>query len=234
MKAIVLAGGLGKRLRPLTDTTPKPMIPIAGKPVLLWQMEWLKRHGVDSFVLCIGYLPDRITDFFGDGSKFGVRVDYVFEDQPLGTGGALRNAAVHFPQNDLFFAFNGDVISDIPLSGVRRRCEEGVADGALGALALAPLPSPYGVVETGADGRIASFTEKPRLPDYWINAGIYCLHPDIAGYLPEVGSIERDVFPRLAAEGKLLASKHAGCYWQSIDSPKDVEEAAAFLGQESR
>jgi len=234
VKAIVLAGGLGKRLRPLTDTTPKPMIPIAGKPVLLWQMEWLKRHGVDSFVLCIGYLPDRITDFFGDGSKFGVRVDYVFEDQPLGTGGALRNAAAHFPENELFFAFNGDVISDIPLSDVRRRCEEGAADGALGAIALAPLPSPYGVVETDGDGRIASFTEKPRLSDYWINAGVYCLHADIAGYLPVSGSIERDVFPKLAAEGKLLASKHAGCHWQSIDSPKDVEEAAAFLGSESR
>ena len=134
----------------------------------------------------------------------------------------------------LFFAFNGDVISDIPLSDVRRRCEEGAADGALGAIALAPLPSPYGVVETGADGRIAAFTEKPRLPDYWINAGIYCLHADIAGYLPEVGSIERDVFPKLAAEGKLLASKHAGCHWQSIDSPKDVEEAAAFLGRDRR
>lgn len=234
MKAIVLAGGLGKRLRPLTDTTPKPMIPIAGKPVLLWQMEWLQRHGVDSFVLCIGYLADRVTDFFGDGSKFGVRVDYVFEDQPLGTGGALRNAAAHFPDNGLFFAFNGDVISDIPLSDVRRRCEEGAADGVLGAIALAPLPSPYGVVETDVDGRIASFTEKPRLSDYWINAGIYCLHAGIADYLPVNGSIERDVFPKLAAEGKLLASKHAGCHWQSIDSPKDVEEAAAFLGQESR
>ena len=233
MKAIVLAGGLGKRLRPLTDTTPKPMIPIAGKPVLLWQIEWLKRHGVDSFVLCVGYLRERITEFFGDGAKFGVRIDYVFEDQPLGTGGALRNAAAHFPQNGLFFAFNGDVISDIPLSVVRRRCEEGAAQGALGAIALAPLPSPYGVVETDDDGFIKSFTEKPRLPDYWINAGVYCLHAAIADHLPETGSIEREVFPKLAAEGKLVASKHPDCYWQSIDSPKDVEEAAAFLGRES-
>ena len=233
MKAIVLAGGFGKRLRPLTDTTPKPMIPIAGKPVLLWQIEWLKRHGVDSFVLCVGHLRERITEFFGDGSKFGVRVDYVFEDQPLGTGGALRNAAAHFPKDGLFFAFNGDVISDIPLSKVRRRCEEGAAQGALGAIALAPLPSPYGVVETDDDGFIKSFTEKPRLPDYWINAGVYCLHAAIADHLPETGSIEREVFPKLAAEGKLLASKHPDCYWQSIDSPKDVEEAAAFLGRES-
>ena len=234
MKAIVLAGGLGKRLRPLTDTTPKPMIPIAGKPVLLWQIEWLKGHGVDSFVLCIGYLRDKITEFFGDGSKFGVRIDYVFEDQPLGTGGALRNAAAHFPKDGLFFAFNGDVISDISLSKVRRSCEEGAPRGALGTLALAPLPSPYGIVETDGHGLIGSFTEKPRLLHYWINAGVYCLHADIAGYLPETGSIERDVFPKLAAEGKLLATKHIDCYWQSIDSPKDVEEAAAFLGGESR
>lgn len=226
MKAIVLAGGFGKRLKPLTDTTPKAMLPIKGKPILLWQMEWLRSQGINEFVLCVGYLKETVRDYFGDGSRFGVRVDYVYEDEPLGTGGALNRARDHFPAEDLFFAFNGDIISNITLSDIRQRCEE---TNATGALALVQLPSPFGVVTTTNDDQIESFVEKPRLADHWVNAGIYCLHPSIADYLPEIGSVETDVFPLLASEGKLVASKHANCYWKSIDSMKDMEEAASFL-----
>lgn len=226
MKAIVLAGGFGKRLKPLTDTIPKPMLPIKGKPILLWQMEWLRSQGINEFVLCVGYLKEAVRDYFGDGSRFGVRVDYVYEDEPLGTGGALNRAREHFPAKDLFFAFNGDIVSDINLSDIHQRCEEA---NATGALALVQLPSPFGIVTTTSDDQIESFVEKPRLADHWVNAGIYCFDPSIADYLPEIGSVETDVFPILASEGKLVASKHSNCYWKSVDSMKDLEEAAMLL-----
>ena len=106
MRAVILAGGSGKRLRPLTDTVPKPMLLVAGRPILEWQMKWLQSAGVDHFILCIGPLREKVMDHFGDGSSMGVRVDYVIEDQPLGTGGALRNASGYFPtdERESFFA----------------------------------------------------------------------------------------------------------------------------------
>ena len=202
------------------------MIPVADKPILLWQIEWIKRYGVDEVILCISHLRERIVEYFGDGERVGVRVSYVVETEPLGTGGALRNALPHFPKDEPFFAFNGDVISDIDLTQVRDLCK---TQGAVGALTLVPLPSPYGIVETDDTGHVRAFVEKPRLTDRWINAGIYCLQPSIASYLPERGSLELDVFPVLAQEGKLLAHKSPEGYWTSIDSPKDIEEATRSL-----
>ena len=226
MKAFILAGGYGKRLRPLTDTTPKPMILVGGKPIVLWQIEWLQRHGVDEFVLCIGHLKEKVMDFFGDGSRLGIRVDYAIETEPLGTGGALKNASRYFPSEDPFFAFNGDIITDIDLTGVRQAC---APPDVLGALALVPLPSPYGIVQTDPQGYIGAFIEKPRLEDRWINAGIYCLKPSINAYLPDRGSLELDVFPKLAQERRLTASQHGRSFWLPIDSPKDMEEATKAL-----
>ena len=226
MKAIILAGGLGKRLKPLTDTIPKSMVSIGEKPILLWQIEWLKRYGVDEFVVCIGYLREKVMDFFGDGSRFGAPVRYVIEEKPLGTGGALRNASPHFPKSEPFFALNGDVVTDLDLGAVLAKHRQAKA---LGTLALVPLPSPYGIVVTDGADRITSFVEKPRLTDKWINGGVYCFEPDVVRYLPEVGSVELDVFPVLAREGRLTASKHADGFWMSVDSPKDIEAAAKWL-----
>ncbi len=226
MRAIILAGGFGKRLRPLTDTVAKSMVPVAGKPVLVHQIEWLKGHGVDELVLCVGHRKETIMDHFGDGARYGVTVRYVVEDRPLGTAGAFRNAMATFPRDDPFFGLNGDVITDLDPTSLLERLRQ---TGAVAAIALVPLPSPYGEVITDDDGRVTSFVEKPRLMDHWINPGVYCLAPTIAAYLPEVGSIEYDVFPVLAQEGKLMACKHPDGLWVSIDSPKDVEEAAARL-----
>lgn len=226
MKAVILAGGLGRRLRPLTDTIPKPMVPVAGKPILQWQMEWLKTVGVDEFILCIGHLREKVMEFFGDGASLGVKVRYVIEEEPLGTGGALKNASAHFPKAEPFFCLNGDVISDLDLHSVLKASR---TPGAVGALSLVPLPSPYGTVVTGPGGYVTDFKEKPRLTDHWINAGVYCLQPSVAGYLPQRGSLEIDVFPKLAREHKLLSFQYPSSFWMSMDSPKDIEEAGKVL-----
>ncbi len=226
MKAIILAGGVGKRMKPLTDSVPKPMVQVAGKPILQWQIEWLKGCGVSEFVLCIGYLKERVQEFFGDGGSLGVRVDYVVEEEPLGTAGALRNALPYFPKGESFFSLNGDNLTDIDLSSLRAKREE---TGAVGALALVPLPCPYGVIHTDDDDYITAFVEKPRLSDYWINPGVYCLDSSIARYLPERGSLETEVFPLLATERKLTTAMYPDSFWMSIDSPKDVDEASKVL-----
>lgn len=222
MKAVILAGGFGKRLKPLTDDTPKPMLKVAGRPILEWQMESLRDAQVDQFVLCIGNLKEIIIGHFGDGSAFGVRVDHVIEQEPLGTGGALHNALRHVPVSEPFFCLNGDVLTDLDVNVLR---EKRASSGAVGGLSLVPLPSPYGTVVTDGSGAVRDFLEKPKLRDHWINAGLYCLDPSVADYLPQRGSLELDVFPILAERGLLTAVKYPDSYWASIDSPKDLEDA---------
>ena len=223
MKAILLAGGRGKRLRPITDDLPKALVPVAGKPILQWQIEWLRRYGVESFVLSIGHLAHRVQEAFGDGSDLGVNIEYVVEEEPLGTGGALRKAMSSIGSTDPVFVTNGDLLTDLdPRRAERSRTER----GAIGAINLVPLPSPYGVVELDSASLVSSFREKPLLRDHWINAGVYTLAPEVFPYLPERGSLEHDVFPVLAREGKLLGYRYEGCFWHSIDSHKDIEEAS--------
>ncbi len=223
MKAILLAGGRGKRLRPITDTLPKVMVPVAGKPILQWQIEWLRHYGVQSFVLSIGHLPHKVQEAFGDGSDLGVKIDYVVEEEPLGTAGALRKAMSSIGGTDPVFVTNGDLLTD--LDPRLAECSR-AARGAIGTINLVPLPSPYGIVELDLASLVRSFREKPSLNDHWINAGVYTLAPSILPYLPENGSLEHDVFPVLAREGKLLGYRYEGCFWHSIDSHKDIEEAS--------
>ena len=223
MKAILLAGGRGKRLRPITDTLPKVMVPVAGKPILQWQIEWLRRYGIQSFILSIGHLAHKVQEAFGDGSDLGVEIEYAIEDEPLGTGGALRKAMSFIGGSDPVIVTNGDLLTDIDPWRAERSREE---CGAIGALNLVPLPSPYGVVELDSTSLVRSFREKPLLCDHWINAGVYTLAPEVFPYLPERGSLEHDVFPVLAQEGKLLGYRYEGCFWHSIDSHKDIEEAS--------
>ena len=146
MKAIILAGGLGSRLRPLTDSTPKPLLPVAGKPIIQWQIEWLKNAGVEDFVLSVGHLAEKVQAVMGDGSGLGVSLRYAIEREPLGTAGALRNAMKEGSVDEPFYAGNGDVLTDLD----PRRCE-GMrsGQGLVAALALVPLPSPYGIIEGG-------------------------------------------------------------------------------------
>lgn len=225
MKAIILAGGLGSRLRPLTDSTPKPLLPVAGKPIIQWQIEWLKNAGVEDFVLSVGHLAEKVQAVMGDGSGLGVSIRYAVEREPLGTAGALRNAMEEGSVDGPFYAGNGDVLTDLD----PRRCE-GLrsGQGLVAALALVPLPSPYGIIEAEDNGLVTAFREKPLLP-HWINAGFYSLSRDVFDYLPVKGSLERDVFPALVSKGLLGGARLHPRFWRSVDTHKDLEETAEFI-----
>lgn len=219
--AAILAGGFGKRLRPYTEEIPKPLVPVAGRPILEWQIEWLKKYGIEEFVLLVGYRKEKIIEHMGSGSRLGVKVTYVVEDEPLGTGGALKNAEHILSRNDVFLALNGDIITNLnPLKLV----EKVRSGGYIAAIAAIPLPSPYGIIEV-VDSRVTGFREKPKLKDYWINAGVYAMTPRVFDYLPEKGDIEKTGFPEMARDGLLAAVKYDNVFWKSIDTYKDLEEA---------
>jgi NDP-sugar pyrophosphorylase family protein len=223
VKAVIIAGGLGKRLRPLTEDRPKPLVEVAGRPIIEWQIEWLKRNGVRTFIVLAGYYREKLIEFLGSGSRFGVSVAYVVEEEPLGTGGAIKNAE-RVIGDETFVAVNGDIVTNIPVTELVSYLE--ASSGAVAAIGLVPLKSPYGIVELKDDGKVASFREKPTLEEYLINAGVYVMRPEVFDYLPAKGDIERDTFPKLAAEGRLVGKVFRGYYWKSIDTVKDVEEAS--------
>lgn len=230
LMAAILAGGLGKRLRPYTEEVPKPLINVAGKTILEWQIEWLKEYDCFEFVLLVGYRKEKIIEYVGSGSRLGVKVTYVVEDEPLGTGGALKNAMHVLSKNEYFLVLNGDVITDInPMKLVEKLLNKEF----IGVIAAVPLPSPYGILET-SDEVVKGFREKPKLMDYWINAGIYALRPSIFDYLPEKGDIETTTFPNLASKGLLGAVKYSEVFWKSIDTHKDLEDVARELTKRSR
>jgi mannose-1-phosphate guanylyltransferase len=211
--AVVLVGGFGTRLRPLTNHTPKAMLPVANRPFLEHQLEHLASHGVDRVILACGYRPDALRAHFGD------RVQYAVEDEPLGTAGAIAHAAQGI--GETFVACNGDVLTDLDLTALvalhRNR-------GALLTLALHPVhdPSRYGVVETDGDGAVTRFVEKPppgSAGANTINAGTYVIEPEVLAAVPpgRAVSIERDIFPTLIGRG-LYAQVHAG-RWIDIGTP---------------
>ena len=166
MKAVILAGGFGKRLKPLTDQIPKPMIEVSNLPIIEWQIKWLAGNGIKEFIICVGYLKEQIINHIGSGSRLGVKVGYAVEEEPLGTGGALKNAEGLLSGQSEFFMLNGDILSNLDPSKLRD-------GGSAHALALVPLRSPYGVVEVDKSNKVLGFVEKPRIKDRWINAGVY-------------------------------------------------------------
>ena len=220
MKAVILAGGFGKRLRPLTDQRPKPMIEVLNVPIIEWQVKWLKKHGIAEVIVCVGYMKEQIIEHIGSGNRLGVKVGYAVEEEPLGTGGALKNAESLLSKHDSFFMINGDILTELDPNMLKS------GNGEHHSLALVPLRSPFGIVEVDGDSRVRGFVEKPKIPDKWINAGVYYFTPEVFGYLPEVGNIEMTALPTLANEGKLNATKFEDVFWRSIDSHKDIEEAA--------
>jgi len=226
MRALILAGGFGKRLAPLTMDLPKPLIPIAGKPILVWQIEWLKKQGVSDFVLAVGYLRSKIFETLGDGRKLGVRIFYSVEEEPLGTAGAIRNAAL-FLEDEVFLAVNGDIVTDLQVKPLLDALNNADA-----AIALVPLRSPYGVVEVSEEGYVTAFAEKPALEGYYINAGVYAFRKEALRLMPEKGNIEESTFPLLAKQRRLKAVIYRDAFWRSIDTMKDLEETERILSQE--
>jgi len=212
--AVVLVGGEGTRLRPLTYTTPKPMLPIANRPFLEHQVAHLRAHGIDRIVLACGYRPDAIR------AHFGAELEYVVEPEPLGTGGAIAHAARALTET--FVVANGDVLTDLDLTALVRFHRD--RDARM-TLALHPVddPSRYGVVVTAADGAVTAFVEKPApgtAAASTINAGTYVVEPDVLGLIPEgrAVSVEYEVFPLLVGAG-LYARSSAG-YWRDIGTPE--------------
>ncbi len=231
MEAVLLVGGFGKRLKPLTDATPKAMVDVDGKPILFRQIQWLRDHGVSRFVLAVSHLKEVIFDAVGNGAGLGVQVKYAVEEAPLGTAGAISNASALLGKNNEYvFVLNGDVLTNLNVTKLIATLNANRS--AVGTLSLVPLPSPYGIVETEGSV-IKGFIEKPLLKDYWINAGVYCFRPEIFSSLPEQGSLEHDVFPKLASQGRLLSYKESNCFWVSVDGFKDLEKASTFYQKES-
>ena len=218
MKVVILAGGEGTRLRPLTCNIPKPLVPILNRPYLEHLLDQLKRSDISEAILTLSYLPNKIQDHFGDGHAHGVSLGYALEASPLGTAGALKNVEKRL--TDTFMVFNGDIYTDLDLKAV---VEFHKAHGAKATIVLAPVedPTPYGLVETAPDGRVLRFLEKPR-PDevstVWINAGTYVLEPEVLRYAPqgEAHSIERQLFPRLLEEGLPVYALRSRAYWIDI------------------
>lgn len=222
MKAVILAGGEGTRLRPLTLAIPKPVVPVLDRPFLRHQLDLLGRVGIDDVVISVAYRPERIQAVFGDGTSLGKRISYAVEDTPLGTGGAVKNAERFLDSTTI--VLNGDVLTDVDLPRV---LEEHRASGAAATLVLTPVPNPsaYGLVETDASSRVQRFVEKPepsQITTDTINAGIYVLQTSTLALMPSGvnHSIERAFFPALLARGDLVrAHVHRG-YWIDIGTPE--------------
>jgi mannose-1-phosphate guanylyltransferase len=218
MKTVILAGGFGKRLKPLTDTRPKPMIEVLNVPIIEWQIRWLRKFGIKDFVMCVGYMKEQIIDHIGNGAKFDSRIDYSFEEKALGTGGALLNAKQLVSNQGSFFVLNGDILTELDPNRLN------IANS--NVLAVVPLRSPFGMVELDLNSTVRGFIEKPEIPDRWINAGLYRFTQEIFRYLPQEGNIEVTALPALAKEGRLQAVRYKDIFWRSIDSHKDIEEAS--------
>lgn len=223
-QALILAGGQATRLRPYTDTRPKAMVEVAGRPIIDYQIEWLADHGVQQVVVSCGYKAEVLREHLSARTG-GPEISLLVEDEPLGRGGALRYAATGLSdQNAPYFALNGDVLTWFSLSELT---EHHRAKGGLATLALARFRTTWGIVDVDADDRIEGFTQSPLLP-VWINAGVYLFEPGITPLLPAKGDHESSTFPELAEEGKLTAYRIDG-FWRGVDTAKDVKEAGGEI-----
>ncbi len=222
MQAIVLVGGEGTRLRPLTYGTPKPMVPIMNVPFLARTLERLYAAEIRDVILAAGYMPQAIVDYFGDGSALGMNVTYAIEETPLGTAGALKNVEQHI--TGPFFVLNGDIFTSLDLRAMRQYHHQ---KGGIGTLHLIRVddPSPFGCVVHDEQGRISAFVEKPRKgeePTDEINAGTYLLEREILDYIPpgQNVSIERSTFPEVIGKGKALYAYTTSDYWLDLGRPE--------------
>jgi mannose-1-phosphate guanylyltransferase len=225
MQALILAGGEGTRLRPLTSTLPKPVLPLANRPFISYMIDWLVEHGVSEIVMSCGFLASEVRSVLGDGAGTGVRLSYVEEPRPLGTAGAVKHAEDLL--GDRFFVLNGDILADFDLSALVRFHAD---HGAAATIALIPVedPSAYGLVRTDDSGAIGQFLEKPspeEIDTNLINAGAYVLEHRVLDAIPaeEAVSFEREVFPSLIGDG--LFGRSVSGYWLDIGTPERYLEA---------
>lgn len=220
MQAVILVGGEGTRLRPLTSRLPKPVVPLVDRPFIAYMLEWLRGHGVDDVIMSCGFLATQVREVLGDGSRYGVRLRFVEEPHPLGTGGALRYAGELLDER--FLMLNGDVLTDIDLTAQLAQHERTAARG---TLALVPVedPTAYGLVRLNEDNAVREFVEKPspeQVDTNLISAGAYVLERSVLELIPPERnvSIEREVWPALVGNG--LYGFPAAAYWLDIGTPE--------------
>ncbi len=221
MKAVILAGGEGTRLRPLTCNVPKPMVPILNRPFLEHMLSHLSGHGVEHAILTMWYLPDVIRSHFGNGEGLGLRLSYTLEETPLGTAGAVKN--VEDELDGAFLVLNGDIFTDLDLSAMARFHRD---SGAMVTIALTQVedPSAFGVVDMDESGRVSRFVEKPapgEAPSNWVNAGTYLVEPEALAQAPlgEHYMFERGLFPKLLEMGAPVYGYRSNAYWADLGTP---------------
>ncbi len=228
MQAVVLVGGAGTRLRPLTLTQPKPALALVDRPFIRYMVDWLARHGIDEVVMACGFKPEALREALGDGIDGGPAIHYVEEDEPLGTAGPVRLAADKGLLGDRFMVLNGDVLTDLDLTALQEQHER---TAAVLSLALYPVddPTSYGLVRRADDGKVLGFYEKPdpaQIDTDEISAGAYVVEREVLDLIPpgRKVSIEREVFPRLVGQG--LYGRRLEGYWMDIGTPQRYLQAS--------
>jgi mannose-1-phosphate guanylyltransferase len=221
LKAVILIGGPGTRLQPLTDDRPKSVLPVLNKPFMEYTFAYLKKFGIEDIILTLNYLPDVIQEYLGDGSRYGVRLTYCFEKEPMGTAGAIKNVEEYL--DDTFVTLNGDVFTDLDLNDMLALHRDNKAAATI-SLQWVDDPSAFGVVETDDTRRVKRFIEKPPLAEAttnWINAGIYILEPEVIKYIPENEHymVERGLFPALLDMDSPVYGYPFHGYWLDMGTP---------------
>lgn len=221
MQALILAGGAGTRMRPLTYVVPKALLPVGGKPLVERTIQYLKSYGIKEIVVCVAYLKKQIITTIGDGSALGVSVKYAESEIPMGTAGQLKSAESLI--DGPFVAMNGDIVTSLNIANLISTHK---ASGGIGTIALKKyeVKIPYGHITLNKNTSIQRFEEKPTL-SFMANAGMYVMEPRIFSYIPEnrVSSLETEIFPRLLSRGEMLNSYYENAYWADVGSMTDFE-----------
>jgi len=223
--AVILSGGEGLRLRPITHDIPKGLVKVGGKPLLEWVVEWLQQNRVTDLVIGVAYLKEKIMRYFGNGGKFGVDIQYSVHTVEGGTSEGFRLAISRYVDSSSFFALNGDQITDLKLDRIYNTHQ---GNGCLASIAVVHPRLPFGLVEINQKGFCEGFVEKPILNDVFISMGVYVFDRKVLSYLPKRGDVERATFPQLARMNKLKAFKHRG-YFITVNSLRQLEEADESL-----
>ena len=215
MKAIILAGGRGKRLRPITDKIPKPLIPINNKPLIERTIKYLKKYGITEIIISSGYKSNLIEKFLNKKKNFGCKIIFSTEKTPLGTGGAIKKALKHVDEES-FLVLNGDIVTNIDLKKILKKPN---------TIAANELKTKFGTMNI-KNNKILKFNEKKDVTNVWMNPGIYHLSKNIKKLIPKKGSLEGIVFPKMVKSKTLETVKFKNVLWFSIDSHKDIEECS--------
>ena len=232
MKAVVMAGGEGTRLRPMTANQPKPLLPLVNRPIMEHVLRLLKKHGFSETVVTVQFLAALIRNYFGDGEELGMALSYATEEVPLGTAGSVKNAEEAL-RDDRFLVISGDALTDIDLTDMVRFHEENDALVTIG-LKRVPNPLEFGIIIVDDEGRVQRFLEKPTWGQVFsdtVNTGIYVMEPEVLEHVAEGEPVDwsGDVFPKLLAEGARLFGYVADCYWEDVGTHESYLKAQADM-----